>query len=81
VLADLDECSLSQFVGDEGGAVGRDPKKPAASLPLPFGQIIGQPGGRIAEFLAQIALELEHHRPEQCVGAAVDLRQTSWSIS
>jgi hypothetical protein len=71
--ADLDERALAQFIGDEGGAVGRDAEKPAPGLPLPFAQIIGQPGRHIRELPAQIALELEHHRAEQCVGAAMDL--------
>jgi hypothetical protein len=75
VPADLDERALAQFLGDEGGAVDRDAEKPAPGLPFPFGQIIRQPGKHIGEFLAQIALELEHHRAEQCVGAAVDLGQ------
>ena len=49
--------------------------KPAPCLPFPFGQIIGQPGRHIGKLLAQVTLELENDRAEQCVGAAVDFGQ------
>jgi hypothetical protein len=48
VLADLDKQVLTQFVSNEGGTVGGDPKETSASLPLALAQIIGEAGEYVA---------------------------------
>jgi hypothetical protein len=75
VPADFDQCALAQLIGEERGAVGGNPEETAPCLPLPLGQIIGQPGEYVPQFLAQITLELENDRAEQRVGAAMHLGQ------
>jgi hypothetical protein len=81
VPADLDKQTPTQFVSNESGAVGGDPKETAAGLPLALAQIIGEAGEYVALLQPQVALELEYDGAEQRVGAAMNFGQSDLVVN
>ncbi len=80
VLTDFFQPARTQLIGDESCAIGGDAEILAPGLALPLEQIIRQPVQDVGQFVAKVALELEHGRAKQHIRPPVNFVHSDFVI-